>query len=278
MKTIKVQGRVIEFDKPKVMGILNITPDSFYAGSRVSSIEEAIRRSGEMVKDGADFLDIGAYSSRPGAVDISEKEEIERLLPVVEAVVKEFPEVIISIDTFRSAVAERAVGQGAHVINDISAGDLDSKMIETVARLKVPYVFMHTKGSPQNMKQLAVYEDVVAEVLEYLSRKTRQLNDAGIEDIILDPGFGFAKTIIHNYELLNQLEQFQSLNLPVLAGLSRKSMIWKVLGVSSDEALNGTTVLNTVALMKGADILRVHDVKEAVEAVELIENMKSPVV
>lgn len=274
MKIIKIGGRTVEFNQPKVMGILNSTPDSFYAGSRIASTDQAVRKAAEMLEQGADFLDIGAYSSRQGAEDISEKEETARLLPVVKAIVKKFPKVIISIDTFRSGVAEQAVDAGAHIINDISAGDLDAKMIGTVARLKVPYVFMHTKGTPQNMKDLAVYENVVTDVLEYLRQKTKQLKDAGIENIILDPGFGFAKTIEHNYQLLNKLEDFQSLNLPVLAGMSRKSMIWKVLGISNNEALNGTTVLNTVALMKGADILRVHDVRAAVEAVQLVEKLK----
>ena len=274
-KIITVGGRTIDFNVPKVMGILNTTPDSFFAGSRISSVEHALKASRQMIAEGADFIDIGAYSSRPGAIDISEKEEAGRLLPIVKAILKEFPEAILSIDTFRSEIAEAAISEGAHIINDISAGELDDKMIDTISRLKVPYIIMHMRGNPQTMKGLADYENVVDEVYNYLSTKLLILQEKGIRDIVIDPGFGFAKTIEHNYEILNSFERFTSLGYPILAGLSRKSMIWKVLEVPNEEALNGTTVLNTIALIKGANILRVHDVKAAVEAVKLLEKMKS---
>lgn len=273
-KIIKIGGRIIDFEIPKVMGIVNVTPDSFFEGSRMKSEDHVIQTVEQMLSEGATFIDLGAYSTRPGAAEVSEEEEIKRLVPVVRTLRKRFPEVILSIDTFRARVAEAAVVEGAHLINDISAGDLDKKMIETVSRLKVPYVFMHMKGSPQTMTKLSQYENVTHEVFSYLSAKINQLREAGISELILDPGFGFAKTIEHNYQLLNQLETFQSLNVPVLAGLSRKTMIWKVLGIENKDALNGTTVLNTIALTKGANILRVHDVKPAMEAITLLNKMK----
>jgi dihydropteroate synthase len=274
-KSINVKGQLIDFGKPKVMGILNITPDSFFAGSRINSLEQALKAAEKMLLEDATFLDLGAYSSRPGADHITEEEELNRLLPVLKGLVKEFPNAIITIDTFRSKIAEVAILEGAHIINDISAGELDAAMIETVSRLKVPYLFMHMKGTPQTMKQLAQYEDVVSEVYASLKVKITRFQEAGITNLILDPGFGFAKTIEHNYRLLNHLDLFKKFNVPVLAGLSRKSMIWKTLDIDSKDALNGTTVLNTIALMKGANILRVHDVKPAVEAIILIEKMKA---
>ncbi|MGV3509355.1 MAG: dihydropteroate synthase [Sphingobacteriaceae bacterium] len=270
MKSLRIGDQIIDFNVPRVMGILNITPDSFFEESRIDSEDQALRTVEKMLAEGADFVDIGAYSSRPGAADISESEEIGRLIPIIQALTKEFPQAILSVDTFRSKVAEAAILEGAHIINDISAGDLDAKMIETVARLNVPYIIMHMKGTPQTMKSLSQYDDVVDEVLNYLSAKVQQLKQAGITEYIIDPGFGFAKTIEHNYKLLNKFELFTEFDGPVLAGLSRKSMIWKVLNVDNKDALNGTTVLNTIALIKGADILRVHDVKEAVEAVKLV--------
>jgi len=272
-KIINVGGHIIDFQIPKVMGIVNVTPDSFFEGSRMKSEEHAVQTVEQMIGEGAVFIDLGAYSTRPGAAEVSEEEEIKRLVPVVKTLAKRFPEAILSIDTFRAKVAEATVFEGAHLINDISAGELDRRMIETVVRLKVPYVFMHMKGSPQTMTKLSQYENVTNEVFSYLSAKIDQLRQAGITDLILDPGFGFAKTIEHNYQLLNQMEIFRSFNVPVLAGLSRKTMIWKVLGIENKDALNGTTVLNTVALTKGADILRVHDVKPAMEAVTLINKM-----
>lgn len=272
-KSINVNGSLIDFEYPKVMGILNVTPDSFFERSRVSSVDRAIKAAALMLEQGADFIDVGAYSSRPGAADITEDEERGRLVPVVRTLAKEFPAAIISVDTFRSNIAQAAVLEGAHIINDISAGDLDVNMIDIVARLKVPYIIMHMRGTPQTMKQLAQYDDVVADVYKYLHSKVQKIKEAGVVDVVIDPGFGFAKTIDHNYELLSKFEFFKELGAPVLAGLSRKSMIWKVLDIDNKDALNGTTVMNTVALMKGADILRVHDVGPAVEAIKLVNKL-----
>lgn len=269
-KSIRVGARLFQFDQPRIMGILNITPDSFYAGSRINSLEAATRQAARMLEEGADILDIGAYSSRPGAADISQREEAERLIPVLKGLIKEFPEAIFSVDTFRASVAQAAIAEGAHIINDISAGDLDPKMIDIVASEKVPYIIMHMKGTPQTMQSEASYEDVVLDVFKYMQRKIAVLKEAGVADIIADPGFGFAKTIDQNYQLLSKLEIFKQLSVPLLAGLSRKSMIWKTLDIDASEALNGTTILNSVSLMKGADILRVHDVKPAAEAIKLI--------
>jgi dihydropteroate synthase len=272
--TLNAGGKLIDLSTPKVMGIINLTPDSFYAGSRKQGIDEALSQAEKMLNDGATFLDIGAYSSRPGADDISVQEETDRLLPVVEAIVAAFPDAILSIDTFRSQVAETAVKAGAHIINDISGGQLDEQMFATVGRLQVPYILMHMKGTPQNMNQLAQYENVFDEVLDYFAARYHQLKQLGVNDVIIDPGFGFAKKTEHSYALLNRLQDFNVLQLPILAGVSRKNMIYKTLGVTANEALNGTTVLNTIALMKGAGILRVHDVKEAVEAVTLFLSCK----
>ncbi|WP_207428242.1 dihydropteroate synthase [Pedobacter sp. SYSU D00535] len=270
-RTINFRGRLLDLGTPRVMGILNITPDSFYAGSRVSSVEQGLKTAEQMLQDGATFIDIGAYSSRPGAADITEEEELERLLPVVKAIVKEFPESILSIDTFRSAVARAAILEGAHMVNDISGGELDAKMFETVAELHVPYILMHMKGTPRTMKNLCQYDDLIKEILIYFGEKLNRLKELGVTDVIADPGFGFAKTIDQNFELLNQFHSLKILGIPILAGLSRKSMIWKTLNIQSDEALNGTTVLNTVALQKGASILRVHDVREAVQTIRLFQ-------
>lgn len=273
--TINAGGKVIDLTIPKVMGIINITPDSFYAGSRRQDVSEAMRQAGKMLTEGADFLDLGAYSSRPGAIDISEQEEIDRLLPVVEAIVKAHPGAILSVDTFRSKVAEAAINAGAHIINDISGGQLDENMVATVARLQVPYVLMHMKGTPQNMIQMAEYQNVVLEVLNYFVEKVHKLTQLGVHDVIIDPGFGFAKKQKHSYALMNRLEELNILQLPILAGVSRKSMVYRLLGGTADEALNGTTALNAIALTKGANILRVHDVKEAVEAVKIFQTMRS---
>jgi dihydropteroate synthase len=267
--TVNAGGKLIDLSSPKVMGIINITPDSFYAESRKTGIADVLQQAEKMLADGATFLDIGAYSSRPGADDISVQEETDRLLPVVEAIVSAFPEAIISIDTFRAKVAEAAIHSGAHMINDISGGELDEDMFATVARLQVPYILMHMKGNPQTMQQLANYEDVFAEVYDYFVKKTYRLKQLGVHDIILDPGFGFAKKPEHSYALMNRMQEFNTLQLPILAGISRKKMIYGLLNTTADEALNGTTALNTIALMKGAGILRVHDVKEAVEAVKI---------
>lgn len=272
-KTLNIQGRIMDLSVPKVMGILNLTPDSFFDGGRHNELRAAMERTEQMLEEGADIIDIGAYSSRPNAEDISQDKEVDRLLPVLKEIRKAFPDAVLSIDTFRAEVARVAVSEGVHVINDISAGQLDPEMYKTVAALKVPYILMHMKGTPQTMQQHAHYDNLLNEVLDYFIKKVRELTDLGLVDIILDPGFGFSKTVAHNYELLNQLESLKMLGLPILAGVSRKTMIWKTLGITPDEALNGTTVLNTVALMKGARILRVHDVKAAAEAVKLVSQL-----
>lgn len=268
-KTINAGGRLLIFDRPKIMGIINTTPDSFFSGSRADSASSALKKAEEMLSEGADILDLGGYSSRPGASDIPAEEELSRVLPVIKEIVRTFPEALISIDTFRASVASAAVQEGAHMINDISGGELDPTMFETVAKLQVPYILMHMKGSPQTMKSLNQYEDLIPDILLYFAEKIRKLTDSGVKDIIADPGFGFAKNIGQNYQLLEGFDSFKILGVPLLAGLSRKSMIWKVLDIPSEEALNGTTVLNTIAVQKGADILRVHDVKAAAEVIKL---------
>lgn len=271
--TLNCKGKLIDISKPSVMAILNITPDSFYNKSRVSTIDEALNTAEKFIEAGAKFIDVGAYSSRPGAADVSETEEIDRLVPIIQAINQAFPETIISVDTFRAKVAEEIIDAGAHIINDIAAGNLDDKMFETVARLQVPYIMMHMKGTPQNMQDSPSYENVSKEVFSYFSEKIKTLNQLGVKDIILDPGFGFAKTLDHNYELLKNMQMLNFFELPFLVGFSRKSMITKALNIKTEDALNGTTVLNTTALLKGAHILRVHDVKEAVECVELVDRL-----
>lgn len=273
--TLNARGKLIDLSVPKVMGIINLTPDSFYAGSRKPAVDEALTRAEKMLAEGVDFLDLGAYSSRPNADDISAQEETDRLLPVVEAIVQKFPEAVLSIDTFRSKVAEAAVHAGAHIINDISGGQLDEAMFEIVAKLKVPYILMHMKGNPKTMNQLAVYEDVFGEVYDYFADKYQQLKKLGATDVVLDPGFGFAKTHPQGYTLLNRLEEFHALQLPLLVGVSRKRMIYAQLDTTAEEALNGTTVLNTVAITKGASILRVHDVTPAIQAVKLLQCLRN---
>jgi dihydropteroate synthase len=267
--TINAGGKLIDLSIPRVMGIINATPDSFYAGSRKPLVEDALQQAGKMLAEGADFLDIGAYSSRPGAEDISIQEETGRLLPVIEAIVAKHPEAIISIDTFRSKVADAAIKAGAHIINDISGGQLDDEMFATVARLQVPYILMHMKGTPQNMNKQAQYGDIFTEVLDYFAERIQKLNQLGVNDVIIDPGFGFAKMTEHSYALMNRLQDFDILQLPVLVGISRKRMVYNVIGGNAEGALNATTALNTIALTKGANILRVHDVKEVVEAVKI---------
>ena len=274
-KTLNVGGKLIDLSVPKVMGILNVTPDSFFDGSRYTDSTQALKQAERMMNEGATLIDIGGYSSRPGATDISEEEEIRRTAPVVKAVATEFPEAIISIDTFRSAVAQRAVQEGAAVINDISGGELDKSMFTTVSELQVPYVLMHMRGNPQTMNELNQYDLLLKDIIDYFHQRVFRLRALGVKDIIIDPGFGFSKNIEQNFELLNHFDQLSVLGLPLLAGLSRKSMIWKTLGETAEAALNGTTSLNTVALLKGAAILRVHDVKAAVEAVKLIEKLKA---
>lgn len=274
-KTLLIAGKVIDLTIPKVMGILNVTPDSFYDGGRYTDENTFLLQAEKMIAEGADFIDVGGYSTRPGAIEISEKEELDRVIPVVKVLLKEFPSAIISVDTFRSAIAKAAIESGASLINDISAGELDAAMIETVAALQVPYVAMHMRGTPQTMTQFTTYENLLKELLEYFHRKLYQLKTAGIKDVIVDPGFGFAKTVDQNFELINNLERLQILEKPLLVGLSRKSMIWRTLKTNSEAALNGTTTLNTLALLKGASILRVHDVKEAKEVIELMGQLKN---
>jgi len=272
-QSLNIKGRLLDLSSPKVMGILNVTPDSFYNKSRAETIEDALRKVEQFLKEGATFIDIGGYSSRPGAKDISADEELQRLIPVVESIANNFPEAIMSIDTFRARVAQETILAGAHIVNDIASGDMDDEMLETVAKLQVPYIFMHMQGTPQTMQQAPVYNNVLLDVVDYFSRKVEKLRTLKIHDVILDPGFGFGKTIAHNYELLNKMEDFQIFGLPILVGFSRKGMIYKPLEIKAPEALNGTTVLHTIALQKGAKILRVHDVKEAVECVKLVSLM-----
>jgi dihydropteroate synthase len=272
--TLNVGGKLLDLTNPIVMGVLNITPDSFFKGSRTQTEKEIVSQAEKMLTEGATILDLGAYSSRPDAEDISFEEEERRLLPALNMIKSKFPEAIISVDTFRANIAEKAIENGAHIINDISGGTLDDKMFETVGRLKVPYVLMHIKGNPKTMKNLNQYDDMIQDICYYFSEKITALKNAGVRDIILDPGFGFAKNIDQNFELLHKLAEFKIFEFPILAGLSRKSMIWKTLKIDSDSALNGTTVLNTVALLNGANILRVHDVKEASEAVALTNHLK----
>jgi dihydropteroate synthase len=267
--TLNASGKLIDLSQPKVMGIINLTPDSFFAGSRKQDVGSVLEQAGKMLAEGATFLDLGAYSSRPGAADISAQEETDRLLPAVEAIVATYPDTVLSIDTFRANVAEAAINAGAHIINDISGGGLDEDMFTTVAKLQVPYILMHMKGTPQNMVQQANYENVFDEVFDYFVKKYHQLKQLGVKDVIIDPGFGFAKKAEHSYTLMRRLQDFNVLQLPVLVGVSRKRMIYNELGVTAEEALNGTTALNAIALTKGANILRVHDVKAAVEAVRV---------
>jgi dihydropteroate synthase len=272
---INAGGKLIDLEIPKVMGILNITPDSFFGGSRYNTDEEIIAAAGKMLDEGAAILDIGGYSSRPGAADISVEEEGRRVTKAIELIRGTFAHAVISVDTFRSEIALRAVLEsGAQMINDISGGDADNKMFSVVERLNVPYIMMHMKGTPATMQNNPVYDDIVADILKYFGERIFRLRSAGVKDIIIDPGFGFAKTINHNYELLRRLDDLQIAGLPLMVGISRKSMIWKTLDITADEALNGTTAIHAIALSKGADILRVHDVREAVQAVKLVAKLK----
>lgn len=270
MYTINCRGRLVSLDTPQVMGILNLTPDSFYAASRQQDEEAIARRCRQIAAEGGSMIDVGAYSSRPGADDVSAGEEMERLRRGLAVVRRELPDAIVSVDTFRADVARMCVEEyGADIINDISGGQLDRQMFGTVARLGVPYILMHMKGEPQTMQQAPAYDDLLREVMIYFAERVLRLRELGVKDIIADPGFGFGKTLAHNYELMAHLEEFRMLEVPLLVGVSRKSMIYKLLGGGPEEALNGTTVLNTIALMKGAHILRVHDVLPAAEAVRM---------
>ncbi len=267
--TLNCGGKLLDLEHPVVMGILNVTPDSFFAGSRTFSEKTVLERAEKLLSEGAAMLDIGGYSSRPGATDIPEEEEENRIVPAIKSVLRHFPEAVISVDTFRANIAERAVDAGALIINDISGGSLDGRMFAVVAALQVPYIIMHMRGTPQTMQTQTNYKNLMPEMLTYFAAKTAALRQLGVNDIIIDPGFGFAKTVDQSYEVLQNLEALQMLELPVLAGMSRKSMTYKVLGIAPEEALNGTTALNMLALTKGAKMLRVHDVKEAVQTIKL---------
>jgi dihydropteroate synthase len=271
---INAGGRLIDLSIPKVMGIINITPDSFYPGSRFGTEKEIIDAASQMIEDGADFIDVGGYSSRPGAVDISTEEEGKRVLKAIKLITREFPDAIVSVDTFRSDIAREAViGCGALMINDISGGEADKKMFPVIAMLNVPYILMHMVGNPRTMQHNPVYDDIVADILKWFGERIFRLNSAGVKDVIIDPGFGFGKTTGNNFELLRRLGDFSIAGLPLMVGLSRKSMVWKTLGINAGEALNGTSALNAIALINGADILRVHDVKEAVQVIKLVEKI-----
>ena len=274
-KYINVNGFLLDLSSPCVMGILNVTPDSFYAGSRMQTEIDITHRIEQIVGEGAGIIDVGAYSSRPNAENVSPADEMERLRMGLGILRKVQPDAVVSVDTFRADVARMCVEEyGVAIINDIAAGEMDGDMFRTVADLNVPYIMMHMQGTPQNMQQNPHYDNLLKEVFMYFARKVQQLRDLGVKDIILDPGFGFGKTVEHNYELLAHLEEFRIFELPLLAGVSRKSMIYRLLGTTPQEALNGTTVLDTICLLKGADILRVHDVREAVETVKIVEAMK----
>ena len=273
MSTINCKGTLINLSTPKVMGIVNVTPDSFFDGGKLTDADAVVFQVEKMLQEGATFIDLGGYSSKPGAEFVSETEELNRVIPVVKLLVEKFPDILLSIDTFRSEVAKQAIENGAALINDISAGLLDENMLETVAKLQVPYIMMHMKGTPKTMQSLANYEDLLKEMNFYFSERIAKARHFGLNDIIIDPGFGFAKTLEQNYELLQNLELLQFHDLPILAGISRKSMIYKALETSPEAALNGTTFLHAFCLQKGANILRVHDVKEAVESVSLIRQL-----
>ena len=277
MFTLNCNGRLFVIEKPIVMGIINVTPDSFYAASKKQSIDEALQQAEKMLAEGATILDAGGQSTRPRSTRISVEEEMERVIPVIEAINKNFPEAYISVDTYYANVAENAVAEGACIVNDISGGTMDEKMLSTVGRLNVPYICMHIKGTPENMQDNPKYENVTAEVLDFFIHQTEKCRLNNINDVIIDPGFGFGKTHAHNFTLLKELSAFKILDKPIVAGLSRKATIYKTLKITADESLNGTTVLNTIALLNGANILRVHDVKEAVQAIELTEAFRKEV-
>jgi len=272
--TINCKGKLIDLSTPKVMGILNVTPDSFFDGGFYKDESKIVNQVKKMLDEGATFIDVGAYSSKPDAEEVSQEEELKRILPIIDLLLKHFPEIIISVDTFRAEVAKQCIEKGAAMVNDISAGNLDKNMLETVANLNVPYIMMHMRGTPQTMQKQTEYDDILKDILFHFSERISAARTLGIKDIIIDPGFGFAKTREQNFELLNALEGFKITELPLLSGISRKSMIYKTLETSATEALNGTTALNMIALQKGASILRVHDVKEAIECVKLFNELK----
>jgi len=274
MKSINCKGKLIDLETPKVMGILNLTPDSFYDGGKYKKERDILQGIEKMLVDGATFIDIGAYSSRPGASHVSQEEERSRLMPTLQTILKEFDDILLSVDTFRSQIAKESAEIGASMINDISAGSLDPEMFETIALLQVPYVIMHMKGTPQTMQQNTGYDNLVKEVIHYFSEKVFALRKLGVNDIVIDPGYGFSKTLEQNYEMLGRSELLNILELPVLTGLSRKSMLYKVLGTGPENALAASVAAQSIALMKGTNILRVHDVKEAVQAIQIVEKIK----
>lgn len=276
MHSINAGGQLLDLTTPKVMGILNLTPDSFFDGGKYTEVAAAINHAAILLGEGADILDLGAYSTRSGAEAIDPAREIQRLVPVIKGISKEFPEAILSIDTFRSEVAKEAIREGAHIINDVSGGSLDPLMFQTIADLQVPYVLMHMRGTPKDMSMLTDYQDVTAEVIQFLGKKVAELRALGVRDIILDPGFGFAKTLAQNYEMLSRIQEFHQFGLPILGAVSRKSMIYKKLNIAPQEALNGSTVLHTTLLNKGIQLLRVHDVREAKETIALTAAVSSP--
>lgn len=273
MMTINCLGKLIDFSIPKVMGILNITPDSFFDGGKYKNEKDILLQTEKMLHDGATFIDVGAYSSRPGAKHISEEEELKRIVPVIHLLVKHFPEIIISVDTFRSKVADETIHTGAALINDISGGTIDENMFATVTKLQVPYILMHMQGTPQNMQQNPTYNNVTTDIISFFAEQIFKLQQLKLNDVIIDVGFGFGKTVAHNFEILKNLALFKNLDAPILAGISRKSMLYKTLDITAKEALNATTSANTIALLNGASILRVHDVKEAVEAVKIVHQI-----
>ena len=271
--TINCKGTLVDFSSPKVMGILNITPDSFFDGGKYQHTKAILTQTEKMLKEGATFIDVGAYSSRPGADHVSEEEELRRILPAVALLLREFPDIYLSIDTFRSRVAKKTIEAGAAVINDISGGNVDALMFKTIAQLQVPYILMHMQGTPQTMQNHPRYEHITTDLIQFFSEKMDELRRLQINDVIIDVGFGFGKTILHNFQLLKELHHFQTFNLPLLAGVSRKSMLYKTLNIHPNDALNATTSANTIALLHGANILRVHDVKEAVECIKIVEQL-----
>lgn len=272
--TINCKGTLIDLTSPKVMGILNITPDSFFDGGKYKDEKTILTQAEKMLNEGATFIDVGAYSSRPGAENVLEEKEIQRIVPVIELLIKHFPEIIISVDSFRSNVANKAINAGAALVNDISGGNMDEEMFDVVAKLQVPYIMMHMQGVPQNMQTNPVYKDIVTEVTSFFAAQLLKLRQLKVNDVIIDVGFGFGKTGVHNFELLNKLSLFKNLELPILTGVSRKSMLYNLLDITPQKALNATTVANTVALLNGTNILRVHDVKEAVEAVKIVAQLR----
>lgn len=276
MQTLNCKGKLIDLSTPKIMGILNVTPDSFFDGGKYKDSKSILAQVKKMLDEGATFIDVGAYSSRPGAIHISETEELNRILPIIQLLIKNFPDILISVDTFRSNVAEKCIEKGACIINDISGGNADKRMFETVAKLKVPYVMMHMQGTPQNMQNNPTYTNITKEIILDFSKKAQRLKQLGFHDLIVDVGFGFGKTIEHNYELLNNLELFHQLDCPILTGVSRKSMLYKLLDSTPQNSLNATTIANTIAIQKGSQILRVHDVKEAMEVVKMTQYLKNP--